>query len=127
MSTFSEPAIRSALAPGSAATPLRLPDEEESAHLASLFRLLGDPTRVRILYALLQAGELCVTELAAAVETNETKVSQAMRLMRAAGVVRNRRVGRNIFYRLDDDHIRMLLDVSRDHLAHTGATTGVAR
>jgi DNA-binding transcriptional ArsR family regulator len=98
----------------------RLPDLEEAGHLAEMFRLLGDPTRVRILYALLESGEMCVCHLAAVVGTNETKVSQAMRLLRAAGVVRNRRDGRNIFYRLDDGHVRMLLDVSRDHLAHAG-------
>ena len=59
-------------------------------------------------------------DIASVVDTNETKVSQAMRLMRAAGVVRNRRDGRNIHYRLDDDHVRLLLDVSRNHAAHAG-------
>lgn len=93
---------------------------DEAADLADMFRLLGDPTRVRILFALLEAGELCVCDIAAVVETTDTKVSQAMRLLRSAGVVRNRRDGRNIFYRLDDAHVRMLLDVSREHLAHTG-------
>ena len=86
--------------------------------LAEMFRLLGDPTRVRVLFALLEARELCVCDLAAVVETTDTKVSQAMRLLRAAGVVRNRRDGRNIFYRLDDAHVRMLLDLSRGHVAH---------
>lgn len=89
--------------------------------LAELFRLLGDPTRVRILFALLEAGELCVCDVAAVVETSETKVSQAMRLLRNAGVVRNRREGRNIIYRLDDAHVRMLLDISREHVAHLGS------
>ncbi len=91
---------------------------EEAVDLADLFRLLGDPTRVRILFALLEAGELCVCDIAAVVETTETKVSQAMRLLRSAGVVRNRRDGRNVFYRLDDEHVRMLLVLSREHLAH---------
>lgn len=86
--------------------------------LAELFRLLGDPTRVRILFALLEAGELCVCDLAAVVEASETKVSQALRLLRGAGVVRNRRDGRNVFYRLDDAHVRTLLDISREHVAH---------
>ena len=88
--------------------------------LAEMFRLLGDPTRVRILFALLEAGELCVCDIAEVVETTDTKVSQAMRLLRSAGVVRNRRDGRNIFYRLDDGHVRMLLDLSREHVAHIG-------
>ena len=92
---------------------------DEAVDLAEMFRLLGDPTRVRILFALLEAGELCVCDIAAVVETTETKVSQAMRLLRSAGVVRNRRDGRNVFYRLDDAHVRMLLDLSREHLAHS--------
>lgn len=95
-------------------------DVEVAADLASLFRLLGDPTRVRILFALLEAGELCVHDIATVVDTSETKVSQAMRLLRNAGVVRNRREGRNIIYRLDDAHVRMLLDISREHVAHLG-------
>ena len=92
---------------------------DEAVDLAEMFRLLGDPTRVRILYALLEAGELCVCDIAAVVGTNETKVSQAMRLLRSAGAVRNRRDGRNVFYRLDDAHVRMLLDLSREHIAHS--------
>jgi ArsR family transcriptional regulator, lead/cadmium/zinc/bismuth-responsive transcriptional repressor len=95
---------------------------DEAADLASLFRLLGDPTRVRILYALLGAGELCVRDLAAAVETSETKVSQAMRLLRTARVVRSRRGGRNVFYRLDDDHVRMVLDLTLEHRGHVEGT-----
>lgn len=93
-------------------------DVDVAGDLAEMFRLLGDPTRVRILFALLEAGELCVCDIAEVVETTDTKVSQAMRLLRSAGVVRNRRDGRNIFYRLDDGHVRMLLDLSREHLAH---------
>ncbi len=97
-------------------------DVDEAVDVADMFRLLGDPTRVRILYALLEAGELCVCDIAAVVETTDTKVSQAMRLLRSAGVVRNRRGGRNIFYRLDDGHVRMLLDLSREHVAHGRAS-----
>ena len=93
-------------------------DIDVASDLAELFRLLGDPTRVRILYALLEAGELCVCDLAEVVGTTDTKVSQALRLLRAAGAVRNRRDGRNIYYRLDDAHIRILLDVSREHVSH---------
>lgn len=101
-----------------AAVAESLVDVDEAGALAEMFRLLGDPTRVRILYALLEAGELCVCDIAAVVDTSETKVSQAMRLLRSAAVVRNRRDGRNIFYRLDDAHVRLLLDLSREHVAH---------
>lgn len=101
-----------------AAVAESLIDVDVAVDLAEMFRLLGDPTRVRILFALLEAGELCVCDIAEVVETTDTKVSQAMRLLRSAGVVRNRRDGRNIFYRLDDGHVRVLLDLSREHVAH---------
>lgn len=93
---------------------------DAAGDLAALFRLLGDPTRVRILFALLEAGELCVHDLATVVGATETKVSQALRLLRGAGVVRNRRDGRNIYYRLDDAHVCTLLEISREHVAHLG-------
>ncbi|HLI45080.1 MAG TPA: metalloregulator ArsR/SmtB family transcription factor [Acidimicrobiales bacterium] len=88
----------------------------EAGDLAACFRLLGDPKRVRILYALLGVGELCVCDIAAAAEVSETSVSQSMRLLRTAGIVRNRREGRMVYYRLDDAHVRMLLEVSREHV-----------
>ncbi len=100
------------------ATQRQLISRDEAGQLAELFRLLGDPTRTRLLFALLEAGELCVCDLAATVEVAETSVSHALRLLRAARVVRARRDGRMMYYRLDDQHVRMLLDLSREHLRH---------
>jgi DNA-binding transcriptional ArsR family regulator len=94
------------------------PTAAEAIELAGLFKLLGDPSRTRILYALLEAGELCVCDIAAAVGVPETSVSQALRLLRTAGVVTGRRAGRMVFYRLADAHVRMLLDLSREHTRH---------
>ena len=93
---------------------------DELEQLTQLFRLLGDPTRARLLYALLEAGELCVCDISAATGTPETNVSHALRLLRTAGIVKARRNGRMMFYSLDDAHVRMLLDVSREHLRHAG-------
>lgn len=92
----------------------------EAAELAAMFRLLGDPNRLRVLYALLEADELCVHDIAEVVGTSETKVSQAMRLLRTAGMVQNRRDGRHIYYSLDDAHVATVLELSRLHLAHRG-------
>ncbi len=75
-------------------------------------------TRARLLYALLEAGELCVCDLAATTATPETNVSHALRLLRTAGVVKTRRDGRVVYYSLDDAHVRSLLDLSREHLRH---------
>lgn len=91
-------------------------DIDRSTEVAAVFRLLGDPTRVRILDALATTDERCVHEIAEAVGASETKVSQALRLLRTAGVVRHRRDGRHMHYRLDDEHVRTLLAVTREHL-----------
>lgn len=101
-----------------AATRARLVSRDEATKLSEMFRLLGDVHRVRLLYSLLEAGELCVCDLAASVEMPETSVSHALRLLRTAGIVTARRDGRMMFYRLDDDHIRLLLDLTRQHLRH---------
>jgi DNA-binding transcriptional ArsR family regulator len=99
----------------------RLVTRDEAGRIADVFRLLGDPGRVRLLYALLEAGELCVCDLAATVEASETSVSQSLRLLRSARIVRARRDGRMMFYRLDDQHVRMLLDLCREHMHHDEA------
>ena len=95
-------------------------DPDEVIRVTELFRLLGDPTRVRLLYALVEAGELCVCDLAAVVGVPETSVSHALRLLRTAGIVRSRRGGRMVYYSLTDAHVRLLLDVSAEHLRHAG-------
>jgi len=94
----------------------------EATRVTELFRLLGDPNRVRMLYALAEAGELCVCDLAAVVEVAEHSVSHALRLLRTAGIVRSRRSGRMVYYALDDAHVRLLLDVSAEHLRHEKET-----
>ena len=96
----------------------RLLPEEEVESLTELFKLLGDPTRLRILYALVETGELCVCDLSAVVGAPETSVSHALRLLRMAGVVRARRAGRMAYYAIDDHHVRLVLDLAAEHLRH---------
>lgn len=100
------------------------PGEQELSRVSSVFKLIGDPTRARLLYALLAAGELCVCDLSAATGTAESTVSQALRLLKASGVVAGRREGRNVFYRLSDAHVRLLLDVTHEHALHGGRDGG---
>ena len=83
--------------------------------LAATFSVLGDPTRVRLLDALAQQ-EMCVCELAQLVDSSESAVSHQLRLLRSLRLVRSRRSGRLVFYRLDDEHIRRLLDQGRRHI-----------
>ena len=100
------------------AAKARMIPNDEAQQLTELFRLLGDATRVQILYALVEVGELCVCDLAAVVDAPETSISHALRLLRTAGVVRNRKSGRMVYYSLNDAHVRLLLDVSAEHLRH---------
>lgn len=99
-----------------AAAASGLPTPPDVARLVELFKLLGDATRMRILYALLEAGELCVCDLSAVVGAPETSVSHALRLLRMAGVVRFRRDGRMAYYAIEDHHVRLVLDLAAEHL-----------
>jgi ArsR family transcriptional regulator len=83
--------------------------------VAETFRMLGDPTRVRILDAL-GTGELCVGNLARSVGISESAVSHQLRLLRGMRLVRPRRSGRQIFYSVDDQHIVELLRLAVTHV-----------
>ena len=87
--------------------------------LADTFRVLGDPTRVRILDAL-SHGELCVFDIASLVGISESAASHQLRLLRNTRIVRSRREGRMIFYTLDDKHILALFRQGLRHVQEDG-------
>lgn len=91
-----------------------LPPADVSA-VAEMFKLLGDPTRVRLLDAL-TSGERCVCDLASLVGLSESAVSHQLRLLRSAHLVRVRRAGRLAYYHLDDHHVIGLLHDTRKHV-----------
>ena len=93
-----------------------LPGGAELATLAETFRALGDPTSVRLLTALAQT-ELGVCDLAALAGSSESATSHQLRLLRSLRIVRARRDGRMMYYRLDDDHIVKLLAQGVAHVA----------
>lgn len=82
--------------------------------LAETFDALGDPTRVRIIYALLKA-ELCVCDLSALLGMSQSAISHQLRVLRNLRLVKYRKDGKIVFYSLDDDHIQRLVS---DGLAH---------
>ena len=86
-----------------AAARAGLPGADEAARIASWLTLLADPVRARILAALDTVPELCVGDLAIALDVSEDSVGYALRILRTAGLVANRRAGRVVFYRLADD------------------------
>ena len=101
----------------------RLPDLSVFQDLAETFRVLSDPGRVRLISALLEAGELCVCDLAAVTGLSQTACSHNLRLLRSHRLVRYRKQGRNVYYALDDAHIRLLLDVALQHVSHEVAAS----
>ncbi|MEU1635363.1 metalloregulator ArsR/SmtB family transcription factor [Nonomuraea sp. NPDC005701] len=98
----------------------RMPAAEDLTDTADIFGLLSDPNRLKLLVALLD-GELCVCDLAAVTGQSESAVSHALRLLRAHRIVAARRSGRMAYYRLEDPHVRMLLDLALAHTEHTEA------
>ena len=93
--------------------------ERDFLFMAELFKALGDYTRVRILYAL-SINELCVCANAEVLEMSQSAISHQLRLLRAAKLVRYRKEGKNVFYTLDDDHVRTLVTQGLDHVQERG-------
>ena len=87
--------------------------------LADTFRVLGDPTRVRILDTL-SHGELCVSDIAMLVGISESAASHQLRLLRGMRLVRPRRAGRLVYYAVDDQHILELLHQAMTHVEEGG-------
>ncbi len=92
----------------------QMPDDAVQT-LSDMFRILGDPTRVRIL-DVLTAGELCVCDLAELVGISESAASHQLRLMRGMRLVRPRRAGRQVYYSIDDQHILSLFQQALRHV-----------
>jgi DNA-binding transcriptional ArsR family regulator len=88
--------------------------------LAETFSLLGDPTRTRILHAL-SVDELCVSDLAGLLEISASTASHQLRLLRDRRLVAVRREGKRTYYRLQDEHIRTLVDMGVSHAAEDAA------
>ncbi len=83
---------------------------------ADLFRVLGDTTRTRILWAIADEGR-CVCDIADRLAMTPSAISHQLRILKQARIVRHRKVGRSVFYTLDDDHIRTLLRDAMEHAA----------
>lgn len=94
-----------------------LVDDDTAAGLAETFQALADPSRVRLISALLE-GELCVYDLAALLGMSQSAVSHQLRLLRNLHLVKNRKAGRTVFYSLDDEHIRDLFQRGLEHYHH---------
>ena len=92
-----------------------MPDEDEMYDLAELFKIFGDSTRIRILFVLFES-EVCVCDLAEALNMNQSAVSHQLRILKQAKLVTGRREGKSVFYSLADDHVRTIIAEGREHI-----------
>jgi len=92
-------------------------DPRAAGELAQVFKALADPTRLRLIAALLD-GERCVHELTEALEMAQSAVSHQLRTLRHLRLVRFRKQGRHVYYALDDSHVRRLYGFALEHVAH---------
>ncbi len=93
----------------------REPDIEVLYDLSELFKVFGDSTRVRILAAL-TFKEMCVYHLAEHLGMTQSAVSHQLRILRTSGLVRPRREGRTVYYALDDEHVREIMEAGLEHV-----------
>lgn len=93
----------------------QMPKDEVLYDLAELFKVFGDSTRIKILYALFEA-ELCVCDIAQLLGVTQTAVSHQLRVLKNNKLVKFRREGKNIFYSLADDHVRSIINQGIEHV-----------
>lgn len=93
----------------------KLPDENEIHALAESFKVISDPTRLRIVLAL-SIEELCVCDLATLLNVSVSAISHQLRLLKGNHIVNYRKAGKMVYYSLDDDHVRTLIDQARKHI-----------
>ena len=95
----------------------RMPSQQEMEAAAELFKVFGDPTRLKLLAALL-GQEMCVCDLSDLLGISQSAVSHQLRLLRTSRLVKNRREGKSVFYSLDDDHVATILAQGMEHIRH---------
>ncbi len=92
-----------------------MPSEEDIYELASRFKAISEPSRLRILLAL-EGGELCVEHITKAVDGNQSAVSHQLKTLKDSKIIKSRRSGKNILYSISDDHILKMIELAKEHL-----------
>ncbi len=91
-----------------------MPAEELLDSVAETFKVFGDKTRIKILYVL-HSQELCVCDIAQLLDMNQSAISHQLKVLKQAKLIRNRRDGKQVFYSLDDAHVRTILSMGMEH------------
>ena len=92
-----------------------MPQEDNLYDLAELFKVFGDTTRIKIIWALFQS-EMCVCDIAFLLNMTQSAISHQLRVLKASKLVRNRRAGKTVLYSLADDHIKKIFEMGMEHI-----------
>lgn len=93
----------------------KMPQEDKLYDLAELFKVFGDSTRIRIIWALFES-EMCVCDIAYLLNMTQSAISHQLRVLKSARLVRYRREGKTVYYSLDDDHIKQIFEMGMEHI-----------
>lgn len=98
-----------------AKTKNSMPQESETTRLSDFFKVFGDSTRIKILWAL-HENELCVCDIAVVLNMTKSAVSHQLKILRQADLVKNRKDGKVVYYSLSDDHVKKIFEMAVEHL-----------
>ena len=95
----------------------QMKDENLFNKMAEFFKILGDTTRVKILFAL-DKNEMCVCDIANVLSMTKSSISHQLGTLRRSGIVKCRRQGKEVYYMLDDEHIKQVFEIAEEHIMH---------
>lgn len=98
-------------------TLAKMPEQELFNKLAEFFKIIGDTTRTKILFAL-DENEMCVCDIANVLGMSKSSISHQLGTLRRKGIVKCRREGKEVYYMLDDEHVRQVFEVGVEHVEH---------
>ncbi len=95
----------------------KMPEKELFQKLAEFFKMIGDPTRTKILFALDQ-NEMCVCDIANVLGMTKSSISHQLATLKQSGIVKYRKEGKEVYYTLDDDHVQQVFEIAIEHIQH---------
>ena len=99
----------------------KMPKQNLFDNLAEFFKIIGDPTRTKILFALDQ-NEMCVCDIANVLGMTKSSISHQLATLKKSGIVKSRRDGKEVYYTLDDEHVQQVFEVGIEHIEHKNET-----
>ena len=94
-----------------------MPKEDSFSKLAEFFKIIGDITRAKILFAL-DTNEMCVCDIANVLNMTKSSISHQLSILKSASLVKYRKSGKEVYYELDDDHVKKLYEIGLEHTLH---------